>query len=341
MTKNVNREIHLKNRPDGLPRERDFELVETPIPKIGEGQMLIRNIYMSVDPYMRSRMFDQESYVPPFQLNMPLEGGCVGQVMESKESMFQVGDFVLGMLGWSEYCVSDGTGLSKIDPGFAPIQSNLGVVGMPGLTGYFGLLEIGKPKKGETVFVSAASGAVGSVVCQIAKLKGCYVVGSAGSDEKVSWLIEEIGIDAAFNYKTMDNITNEVGKYFSKGIDVYFENVGGKHLEAALAHMNTYGRIVLCGMISIYNATKLQPGPSNLFYAISKQLTLKGFIVSEHYDMLPQFYTEMGEWISEGRIKWKETIVKGIENAPSAFIGLFTGVNFGKMIVQVGPDPVF
>jgi NADPH-dependent curcumin reductase CurA len=286
-------------------------------------------------------MFDQESYVPPFQLNMPLEGGCVGQVMESKESMFQVGDFVLGMLGWSEYCVSDGTGLSKIDPGFAPIQSNLGVVGMPGLTGYFGLLEIGKPKKGETVFVSAASGAVGSVVCQIAKLKGCYVVGSAGSDEKVSWLIEEIGIDAAFNYKTVDNITNEVGKYFSKGIDVYFENVGGKHLEAALAHMNTYGRIVLCGMISIYNATKLQPGPSNLFYAISKQLTLKGFIVSEHYDMLPQFYTEMGEWISEGRIKWKETIVKGIENAPSAFIGLFTGVNFGKMIVQVGPDPVF
>lgn len=339
MDKMVNREIHLKSRPVGLPRESDFELVEVPIPEIGERQMLIRNIYMSVDPYLRGRMVDRKSYVPPFQLNMPLEGGCVGQVVGSKEGKFKIGDFVLGMQTWGEYNISDGTGLSKIDPGLAPIQSHLGIAGMPGLTAYFGLLEIGKPKKGETVFVSAASGAVGSVVCQIAKFKGCHVVGSAGSDEKVSWLIEEAGIDAAFNYKTVDDLAAEVRKHCPKGIDIYFENVGGKHLEAALARMNTYGRIVLCGMISIYNATKPQPGPYNLFYAISKQLTIKGFIVTDHFDMLPQFYSEIGAWISAGRIKWKETIVKGIENAPGALIGLFTGDNFGKMLVQVGPDP--
>ena len=339
MDKIVNREIHLKNRPIGLPRESDFELVEVPIPETGGGQMLIRNIYMSVDPYIRGRMVDRKSYVPPFQLNMPVESGCVGQVVESKEDKFKVGNFVLGMQPWSEYNISDGTGLSKIDPGTAPIQSHLGIVVMPGLTAYFGLLEIGRPKKGETVFVSAASGAVGSVVCQIAKLKGCNVVGSVGSDEKVSWLIEEAGIDAAFNYKTVDDLAVELRKHCPKGIDIYFENVGGKHLEAALANMNTYGRIVLCGMISIYNATKPQPGPSNLFYAISKQLTIKGFIVTDHFDMLPQFHSEIGAWISAGRIKWKETIANGIENAPGAFIGLFTGDNFGKMLVQVGPDP--
>jgi NADPH-dependent curcumin reductase CurA len=339
MAEIVSREVHLKHRPLGLPRESDFELVEVKLPEIGQGEMLIRNIYMSVDPYMRGRMIDRKSYVPPFQLNRPLEGGCVGQVIESRGSKFQVGDFVLGMLGWREHYVSDGTGLLKIDPGVAPIQAYLGTVGMPGLTAYFGLLEIGKPKKGETVFVSAAAGAVGSVVCQVAKLKGCHVIGSAGSDLKVSWLMEEAGIDAAFNYKAVEDITAEVGKYCKKGIDVYFENVGGKHLEAALEHMNTYGRVVLCGMISVYNATKPPAGPYNLFYAISKQLTLKGFIVSEHLDIQPQFHAEIGKWISEGKIKWKETISEGIESAPKAFIGLFKGQNLGKMLVRISPDP--
>jgi NADPH-dependent curcumin reductase CurA len=270
---------------------------------------------------------------------MPLDGGCVGRVIESKKGPFQVGDYVLGMLGWREYFVSDGQGLNKVDPGIAPIQSYLGTLGMPGLTAYAGLLHIGQPKDDETVFVSAASGAVGSVVCQIAKLKGCRVVGSAGSEAKVSWLLKEAGVDAAFNYKKVDDIIAEVGKHCPKGIDVYFENVGGVHLEAALEHMNTHGRIIVCGMISIYNATEPVPGPTNLPYIIGKQLTMQGFIVTDHFDKMQQFYSDIGKWIAEGKIKWKETVVDGIDSAPQAFIGLFRGENFGKMIVKLGPDP--
>jgi len=336
MNAQLSREIRLKNRPDGLPSESDFELAEVAVPLVGDGEILVQNIYMSVDPYMRGRMVDRKSYVPPFQLNQPLDGGCVGRVVESNIDQFQVGDFVLGRSGWREYFISNGTGLVKIDPNVAPIQAYLGTVGMPGLTAYVGLLDIGKPKEGETVFVSAAAGAVGSIVCQIAKLKGCKVLGSAGSDEKVSWLLEEAGVDAAFNYKKVDNIIAEVGKQCPKGIDVYFENVGGVHLQAALEHMNTYGRVVMCGAISMYNATKPVPGPPNLFYATSKQLTLQGFIVSDHLGKLPQFYADMGKWLADSQIKWKETIVEGLENAPQAFIGLFTGNNFGKMIVKVG-----
>jgi NADPH-dependent curcumin reductase CurA len=339
MTETISREIRLRSRPVGMPSESDFELAQVVIPEPGEGEVLVRNIYMSVDPYMRGRMVDRESYVPPFQLGRPLQGGCVGQVVRSKGGRFQVGDYVLGMLGWREYYVSDGAGLIKIDPNLAPIQAYLGTLGMTGLTAYVGLLDIGQPKEGDTVFVSAASGAVGAVVCQIAKIKGCRVVGSAGSDEKVAWLLDEAGVDAAFNYKRVDRLTAELGQHCPHGIDVYFENVGGEYLKAALAHMNSFGRIVLCGMISQYNLTEPQPGPSNLAYAIGKRLMLKGFIVSDHLDRLPQFYADVGKWIAEGRIKWKETIVEGIENAPKAFIGLFKGENFGKMLVKIGPDP--
>jgi NADPH-dependent curcumin reductase CurA len=336
MTAKVSREIRLKNRPAGLPAESDFELAEVTLPQIAEGQVLVQNIYMSVDPYMRGRMVDRKSYVPPFQLNQPLEGGCVGRVVESKNKQFQGGDYVLGMSGWREYFISDGTGILKIDPAVAPIQAYLGTVGMPGLTAYYGLLEIGRPKPGETVFVSAASGAVGAIVCQIARIKGCRVVGSAGSDDKVSWLLQEAGADAAFNYKKSDDVIAEVGRLCPKGIDVYYENVGGIHLEAALEHMNKFGRIVMCGQIAIYNATHPVPGPANLFYIIGKQLTMQGFIVSDHFDMLPQFYADMAKWIAEGKIKWKETIVEGLQNAPGAFIGLFKGENFGKMVVKLG-----
>jgi len=336
MTNKISREIRLKNRPVGLPSETDFELAEVTLPEPGDGQLLVQNIYMTVDPYMRGRMYDRKSYVPPFQLGQPLDGGCVGRVAESKNDQYQTGDFVFGMLGWRESFVSDGTGLMKIDANLAPIQAYLGTLGMPGLTAYYGLLEIGKPKAGETVFVSAASGAVGSIVCQIAKLKGCTVVGSAGSDEKVSWLLEAAGVDAAFNYKKTDDVIAEVGKKCPNGIDVYYENVGGVHLQAALEHMNPYGRIVMCGMIDIYNATAPVPGPPNLAAIIGKKLTMQGFIVSDHFDMLTQFYADMGKWIAEGQIKWKETIVAGLENAPRAFIGLFNGENFGKMIVKVG-----
>jgi NADPH-dependent curcumin reductase CurA len=306
---------------------------------VGQGQMLVRNIYMSVDPYMRGRMYDRKSYVPPFELGRPLEGGCVGQVLESKGGKYAAGDFVFGMMGWREYYLTDGRDLIRIDPQIAPLQTYLGTVGMPGFTAYIGLLEIGRPKQGETVFVSAASGAVGSVVGQIAKIKGCRVVGSAGSDEKVAWLLKEAGIDAALNYKKVDNLVAQLGRLCPNGIDVYYENVGGRHLEAALEHMNPYGRIVMCGMISQYNAIEPVPGPYNLFFAISKRLTLKGFLVFDHMQKQPQFYEDMGKWIADGKIKWKETILEGIENAPAAFIGLFKGDNFGKMIVKIGPDP--
>jgi NADPH-dependent curcumin reductase CurA len=336
MTSIVSKEIRLKNRPEGLPAASDFELAEVTVPAINDGEVLVQNLYMSVDPYMRGRMYDRKSYVPPFQIGQPLEGGSVGRVVASKNEGFKDGDYVSSMLGWREYFVSGGAGLTKIDAELLPVQAYLGIAGMTGMTAYVGLLHIGELKEGDTVFVSAAAGAVGSVVCQIAKLKGCYVIGSAGSDEKVAWLVEEAGIDAAFNYKTSDDVIAEVGRHFPEGIDVYFENVGGVHLEAALEHMRPNGRIVMCGMISMYNAVKPVPGPARLPYVISKKLTMRGFIVMDHFDKLEAFISDMGKWMTEGKIKWKETIVDGIENAPEAFIGLFKGENFGKMIVKVG-----
>ena len=339
MAATVSREIHLKNRPVGLPSKRDFELVAVPIPTLKAGEVLVRNLYMSVDPYMRGRMIEQPSYVEPFQLGQPLEGGCVGEVVESQRGELQVGDYALGRKGWREYYVSDGAALTKIDPTLAPPQAYLGVLGMPGLTAYVGLLDIGRPKAGNTVFVSAAAGAVGSVVCQIAKLKGCRVVGSAGSSAKVHWLQEVAGVDAAFNYKKVGSLTAELWKHCPHGIDVYFENVGGTHLEAALEHMNIRGRIVLCGMISQYNDTTASSGACNLRLAVRKRLTLTGFIVSDHADRQPQFYADMGAWIADGKIKWQETIIDGIANAPKAFLGLFTGENTGKMLVRLGREP--
>jgi NADPH-dependent curcumin reductase CurA len=255
--------------------------------------------------------------------------------MQSQDEKFQAGDYVLGRKGWREYYVSDGTDLTKIDPNLAPVQTYLGTLGMPGLTAYVGLLDIGRPKAGETVFVAAAAGAVGTVVCQIAKLQGCRVVGSAGAPDKVAWLREVAGIDAAFNYKDVGSLTAELGKHCPNGIDVYFENVGGAHLEAALDHMNSFGRIVLCGMISHYNETTPSSGPRNLRLAVRKRLTLQGFIVSDHLDRQAQFYNDMGAWIAAGKIKWQETIIAGIENAPEAFIGLFKGDNVGKMLVKL------
>ncbi|MGQ4809143.1 putative NADP-dependent oxidoreductase YfmJ [Candidatus Entotheonellaceae bacterium PAL068K] len=333
MTASVSREIRLKQRPVGLPRESDFELAERPIPTLGAGDVLVCNHYISVDPYMRGRMYDQAGYVAPFQLGQPLDGGCVGQVVESQHSRFQAGDYVSSQQGWREYYVSDGSDLTTVDAGLVPVQAYLGTVGMPGLTAYVGLLDIGAPRAGDTVFVSAAAGAVGMVACQIAKLKGCRVVGSAGSTEKIRWLRDVAGIDAAFNYKAVGSLTAELGRHCPNGVDIYFENVGGAHLEAAIEHMNTYGRIVMCGMISQYNETS--QGPSNLRVAVRKRLTLQGFIVSDHADRLAPFHTDMAAWIAGGHIKWEETIVEGIENAPKAFIGLFTGDNIGKMLVRL------
>ena len=331
----ISREIRLKSRPVGIPKESDFELVELTVPQIGEDQLLVRNLYMSVDPYMRGRMNDMKSYIPPFQIGQTLEGGCVGEVLESNTDQFKPGDTVVSFLGWREFFVSDGADLTKVDPAKVPVQAYLGTLGMPGLTAYCGLLEIGRPAKGETVFVSAASGAVGSIVSQIAKIKGCSVIGSAGSDEKVTWLKEEAGADEAFNYKAAGNLVEAVGRLSPNGIDVYYENVGGRHLEAALEHMNTYGRLVMCGMIDQYNATEPPAGPINLGYVISKQLRMQGFIVTDYLDRMPQFHADMGRWIAEGKIKWRETIMEGIDRAPEAFIGLFKGKNIGKMVVKL------
>jgi len=340
MAERVNREIHLKSRPTGMPKVENFELVETPVPKPGPGQFLIQNIFMSVDPYMRGRMMDRESYVPPFQVGHVLDGGSVGRVIESNSDGYNVGDYVCGFAsgGWREYWVSDGTLMQKIDPDLAPLQAYLGTLGMPGLTAYSGLLRIGEPKEGETVFVSAAAGAVGSIVCQIAKIKGCRVVGSVGSDEKVEWLKREAGADAAVNYKTCGDLEAALKKECPKGIDIYFENVGGEHLEAALNLMNQRGRIVACGMISMYNAVDMPPGPRNIVLIVGKSIKMQGFIVSNYLDMVPAFFADMGQWIRDGKIKWQETVIDGIENAPKAFLGLFTGANTGKMLVRLGPD---
>lgn len=338
MSDQKNREIRLKSRPQGMPTPGNFELVETAVPTPKDGQLLIRNIYMSVDPYMRGRMVDRESYSPPFQIGEALTGGAVGQVVESKNAKFKKGDYVSNFSGWREWALSDGSDLQAVDPGLAPLQAYLGTFGMPGLTAYAGLLKIGALKEGERVFVSAASGAVGAIVCQIAKNKGCYVVGSAGSDEKCDWLVKEARVDKAINYKTCGNLDKAVKDAFPEGIDVYFENVGGAHLDAALANMRPFGRIPVCGMIAQYNATELPPGPKNIIATIPLRLTIKGFIVSDHGDMMGDFVRDMGKWAKEGKLKWRETIADGIENAPGAFIGLFSGDNFGKMVVKIGPD---
>jgi NADPH-dependent curcumin reductase CurA len=338
----VGHEIHLKQLPVGLPTENNFEFVRVNVPAPKQGEFLVRNIWMSVDPYMRGRMNDIKSHLPSFQLNKALEGACVGQVIESKNNQFKVGDYLLSNFGWREYWLStNGSGITKVDPNMAPIQSYLGVLGMTGLTAYVGLLKVGELRENNgdsTVFVSAASGAVGSIACQIAKIKGCHVVGSAGSLKKVKWLFDQARVDYAFNYKEVgeNNVSSELKKFCPNGIDVYFDNVGGKHLEAALDNMKMFGKIVLCGMISQYNLpASQQSGPSNLFLAITNRLKIEGFIVRDHYHVLSEFHTSMSKWINQKKIKWQETVVEGLENAPKAFIALFKGEHIGKMLVKI------
>ena len=331
----TSREIHLHSRPHGIPTADNFALVNVELPAPSDGQVLVRNRYISVDPYMRGRMRDTRSYTPPFALDEPLTGGAVGEVISSTSDQFAEGDFVLHMLGWREYALVEARGLTKVDPSLAPLQSYLGVLGMPGMTAYVGLLDIGKPQPGETVFVSGAAGAVGSEVCQIAKIQGCRVVGTAGSAAKTRWLEEVAGVDAAINYKETSNLRRALNQACPDGIDVYFENVGGAHLEAAIQNMNNFGRIAVCGMISMYNATSAQPGPANLTLMIGRRLLMQGFIVSDHPERRDDFLRDVSGWMREGKLKWEETILEGIERAPEAFIGLFHGENLGKMLVEV------
>lgn len=330
----TSREVRLKSRPVGEPKPGDFEVAAVEVPDPGPGQVLVRNLWMSVDPYMRGRMYDRESYVPPFQIGEALQGGAVGEVVQSNEASLKPGDLVESMFGWREAFVAPAATVQKLPASDAPAQAYLGVLGMPGLTAYAGLLTVGEPKPGETVFVSGAAGAVGSIVAQIAKIKGCTVVASAGSDAKVAWL-KSRGVDHAINYRTCGNLLEAVRAAAPKGIDVYFDNVGGEHLEVALEMARPFARFAECGMIAQYNDTAPRPGPRNLIYVVGKSLKIQGFIVSNYWSQRPQFLADMTGWIREGKIAWEETVEHGIDRAPQAFLNLFTGANTGKMLVKL------
>lgn len=332
----TSRQVNLVARPNGAPVPMDFELVEVEVPTPGDGEVVVANRFMSVDPYMRGRMNDTKSYVPPFQLGEVLAGGAVGEVVESNSSDLAVGDLVVHGLGWREVAVVPSAETQRAaDVDGVALSANLGVLGMPGLTAYAGLLEVASFRDGDAVFVSGAAGAVGSVVGQIAKLKGAsHVVGSAGSDEKVSFLTDVLGFDAAFNYKS-GSVTKQLLSAAPDGIDVYFDNVGGDHLQAALHALKPFGRVALCGAISVYNNTEPAPGPNNLALAIGKQLTMRGFIVSSHESLRDDFVRDVGGWLADGSLRHDETVVEGIENAPDAFIGLLSGANTGKMVVAL------
>lgn len=330
----MSRAVTLKQRPVGMPTRDDFDIIEVADTDPADGEIQVRNLCMSVDPYMRGRMVDRKSYVPPFQIGEVLTGGSIGQVTKSNHPDFAEGDHVSSMYGWREQFTAGVEGIEKLGTLAAPASAYLGVIGMPGMTAYVGLLEVGELKDGETVFVSGAAGAVGTIVGQIAKIKGCRVLGSAGSDDKVHMLIDELGFDYAFNYKD-GNLLQHLREGAPDGIDVYFDNVGGDHLEAALMHMRPFGRIPLCGAISVYNDTEPTPGPNNLTMAIGLGLTLRGFIVSHFNHLRDVFRADMEAWVNSGQIKYKETIYDGIDQAPDAFIGLFTGANTGKMVVNL------
>ncbi len=332
----VSREVRLVARPAGVAGEDLFEVVETPVPEPADGQLLVRNAYLSVDPYMRPRLNDVRSYVAPFTLGEVMTGGAVGRVAVSRNPRFAEGEWVLHMLGWREWALSDGSAMRKLDPEEAPVTTALGVLGMPGFTAYWGLFEVGRPQAGETVFVSGAAGAVGSAAGQMARIAGCRVLGSAGSPEKVAWL-EELGFDAAFDYRDVAP-RDALRQLAPDGIHVYFDNVGGEHLEAAIGALVNHGRIVACGSISRYNAVEPQPAPRNLFMVVTKRLRMQGYIISDHYDRFGEFHERALEWVRAGRLRYRETVVEGIENAPRAFLGLLRGENVGKMLVRVGPD---
>ncbi len=329
-------EIHLINRPSGLPSHSDVEQVQRELEPPASGQVLIRNLYMSVDPYMRGRMRENAVYAQAYQLNKPMYGGAIGEVIESNSDRVKAGDIVLNQGAWRDRLVADDSNVTVLKPfDNDRLSLYLGALGMPGLTAYVGLQKFGEPKAGETVFVSAASGAVGAIVCQIAKQLGCRVVGSVGSDKKAEWLKTHCGVDATINYKTCGQLTKALAEAAPEGVDVYFENVGGEHLQAALNVMNPFGRVAACGMISAYNDAQPSPGPNNLMLIVGKKIRITGFIVSDHADMQPQFMSDMVGWIEAGNIEYQETVYEGLDKALDAFLALFSGDNFGKMIVKL------
>ena len=327
--------VLLSKRPKGLPDSSTFQLVERDIPELKDGEVLIQSLYLSVDPYMRGRMSAAKSYAEPFQVGEPLTGGIVGKVVKSKAANLAEGDYVTARLDWAEYNVVHENKLRKINPELAPITTALYVLGMPGLTAYFGLLDIGQPKKGETVVISGAAGAVGMIVGQIAKLKGCRVVGIAGSEEKIAYLKNKLGFDAVINYKTTENISEELAAVCPDGIDVYYDNVGGTITDAVIFQMNFHARVVICGQIAHYNDTKMGMGPRFLPYVLTRSILIKGFIVGNYADRIEEGRKELAEWLKQGKITYEENIVTGLENAPDAFLGLFRGDNLGKQLVRI------
>ena len=338
----ASREWHLTRRPDGVPVDEDFALVDVELPAPAGAEILVRNSFLSVDPYMRGRMNDARSYVPAFKLGQPMDGAAVGVVeqagadaVDSDGTPIAVGDTVVHGLGWRTAALVQARSARILDTRLAPAQAYLGVLGMPGLTAYAGLLRVGELAEGDRVFVSAAAGAVGSLVGQLARLKGAsFVVGSAGGPDKTAWLLDEAGFDAAIDYKAMP-IRMGLAQAAREGIDVYFDNVGGDHLEAAISALRPRGRVAICGMISVYNNTQATPGPRNMPMIIGKRLTLRGFIVFDHEDLRPQFEAEVGQWLAEGKIIWRETLVDGIDNAVNGFRDLLAGANTGKMLIRL------
>jgi hypothetical protein len=331
----MNRKITLASRPSGFPKVSDFSLIESPMRWPAHGQVLVQTIYLSVDPYMRGRMSDAESYARPLAIGEVMPGGAVGRVLESAGSKFAIGGIVQGMLGWQDYAVVDRGELREIDESLAPIQTALGVLGMPGLTAYFGLLDVCHPKAGQTVVVSGAAGAVGMLVGQIAKIMGCRVVGVAGSDSKVAFLVNELGFDGAFNYQATTDYFGQLQKLCPAGIDVYFDNVGGAISDAVLRLINVQARISICGQISEYNLEKPELGPRWFGQLIVKRAKAQGFLVSDYAARFPEGLQRMGQWLKQGKLKYREDVAQGLENAPEAFIGMLQGRNLGKQLVQI------
>lgn len=329
-----NRQIRLAARPQGIPKESDFDLVEVDVPELNEDEFLLQINYLSVDPYMRGLIGPARTYMDPVGLGELMVGGAVGTVVRSRNPEYPEGDVLMGYAGWQEYVVSDGSGLERFDVSLGPMSTALGVLGMPGMTAYFGLLDIGALRAGETVFVSAAAGAVGSVVGQIAKLHGCRVVGSAGSDVKVAHLLEDLGFDAAFNYRTTADYLRALQESCPNGIDVYFDNVGGPLTDAVFKHIAIGARVVVCGQIDQYNTVEEAVGPRLLWHLIVKRARAEGFLVFQFADRFDQARRDLAQWLQEGKIVYRETVTDGIENAPRAFIGLFEGENIGKQLVR-------
>lgn len=336
----MNRQILLAARPIGFPKDSDFNLVESPVPTPGDGQILVRSIYLSVDPYMRGRMNDVKSYAPPVQIGGLMGGGAVGRVVRSNNPQFKEGDVVEGMtFGWQDYAVSNGQGVRKIDPTLAPISTALGVLGMPGLTAYFGLVAITNPQPGETVVVSGAAGAVGSLVGQIAKIKGCRAIGIAGADDKIRYLTDELRFDGAFNYKTVSDYSEKLREFCPTGIDVYFDNVGGAITDAVFRLINTRARISICGQISQYNLEKPEMGPRMILtMLLVRQAKAEGFLVSQFADRYPEGLMQIAQWLKEGKLQYKEDVEYGLENTPRAFMAMLEGRNLGKQLVKVSDE---